>query len=55
AHFGDVVGIVNCAAGDFPKLQVLHLINFDGRWKIEEGAMPHIRQCNIPERMLIRD
>ncbi|MED6199414.1 hypothetical protein PIB30_075757 [Stylosanthes scabra] len=52
---GYLDGVVNCAAGDFPQLQVFRLTDFIGRWKIEEGAMAHIRQCNIPEDMLIRD
>ncbi|XP_057756639.1 putative late blight resistance protein homolog R1A-3 [Arachis stenosperma] len=47
---GGIYGDVNCVAGDFPQLQVLHLseVQLDGRWKVEEGAMPQIRYCNDP-------
>ncbi|KAL1323086.1 hypothetical protein HN51_068114 [Arachis hypogaea] len=48
---------VNCAAGDFPQLQVLRVKLYKrlpGRWKIEEGGMPHIRYCD-PENLLNRD
>ncbi|XP_016196346.2 disease resistance protein RPP13-like [Arachis ipaensis] len=47
---GSINGDVNCVAGDFPQLQVLHLsdVQLAGRWKVEEGAMPHIRYCINP-------
>ncbi|MED6195288.1 hypothetical protein PIB30_036566 [Stylosanthes scabra] len=38
---------INCAAGDFPQLQFLHVVEtiLSGRWKKEPGAMPHIQHC----------
>ncbi|MED6199413.1 hypothetical protein PIB30_075756 [Stylosanthes scabra] len=44
-------GDVNCAAGDFPQLQVLKMNNVfmdNGRWKIEEGAMACIPRHMFP-------
>ncbi|MED6157780.1 hypothetical protein PIB30_026592 [Stylosanthes scabra] len=50
--YGKILEDVNCAAGDFPQLQFLHveagyshLPGNTGRWKIEQGAMPHIQHC----------
>ncbi|XP_057756643.1 disease resistance protein RPP13-like [Arachis stenosperma] len=44
---GKIHGYVNCGAGDFLKLQVLHVTDVSmvdaDSWKIEEGTMPHIR------------
>ncbi|MED6144686.1 hypothetical protein PIB30_017958 [Stylosanthes scabra] len=48
-------GDVCCAAGDFPQLQVLKMNDVfmdNGRWKIEEGAMPCISMCYDPRRLL---
>ncbi|QHO09869.1 Disease resistance protein [Arachis hypogaea] len=47
---GGIIGDVNCVAGDFPQLQVLHLTDVQqyGRWKVDGGAMPQIRYCNDP-------
>ncbi|KAL4323052.1 hypothetical protein AHAS_Ahas14G0271900 [Arachis hypogaea] len=49
-----IYGDVDCVAGDFPQLRVLQCgaDMVDGRWKVEKGAMPQIRYCNIPH---IRD
>ncbi|MED6204156.1 hypothetical protein PIB30_006572 [Stylosanthes scabra] len=52
---GKIHGNVECIAGDFPQLQVLHVnwedVKMDplAKWIIEEGSMPLIRHCNIPE------
>ncbi|MED6144687.1 hypothetical protein PIB30_017959 [Stylosanthes scabra] len=51
--YGRILEDVNCAAGDFPQLQFLHVdVGYNapvhhntGRWKIEQGAMPHIQHC----------
>ncbi|MED6199411.1 hypothetical protein PIB30_075754 [Stylosanthes scabra] len=44
---GEIAEDANCAAGDFPQLQFLHVIGMVlfGRWKKEPGAMPHIQHC----------
>ena len=42
---GRISGSVNCPAGEFPQLEVFHMLDVDveGQWIIENGAMPGLR------------